>query len=67
LPVCIQATAHVCVVAREVMGQLGGEFEDDAEGAFEGAGCEYKKEQQFNRKHASSLFNSLLGYKAKLW
>lgn len=49
------------------MEELDGEFEDDAEGAVEGAWGEYKKEQQFNRKHASSLFNSLLGFKAKPW
>jgi hypothetical protein len=30
-------TAHTCVVAREVMEELDGEFEDDAEGAVEGA------------------------------
>jgi hypothetical protein len=28
--------ANACVVAREVMGELDGEFEDNAEGAVEG-------------------------------
>ncbi len=40
LPVHITVTAHACVVAREVIGELDGEFEDDAEGAVESAGGE---------------------------
>jgi hypothetical protein len=41
LPGHITPTAHACyVVAREVIGELDGEFEDDAEGAVESAGGE---------------------------
>jgi hypothetical protein len=36
----ITATAHACVAAREAMGELDVEFEDDAKGAVKGAGGE---------------------------
>jgi hypothetical protein len=29
LPICINAMANACVVAREIMGELDGEFEDN--------------------------------------
>lgn len=40
LPVHIFGMAHACVVVREVMGELDGEFEDDAKGAVQCAGGE---------------------------
>ena len=36
LPIRITATDHACVVAREVMGELDGEFEGDDLGAVGG-------------------------------
>ena len=43
LPICIHAMADACVLAREVMGELDGEFEEDAKGAVKGAGGKKKE------------------------
>jgi hypothetical protein len=40
LPVRIPASARACLVAREIMGELDGEFEEDAKGDAGSAGDE---------------------------
>jgi hypothetical protein len=40
LPVRITAWARACLVAREIMGELDGEFEEDSKGAVDSTGDE---------------------------